>query len=166
MLPTEESRHRQALGSHPPAQYNTWLFQECVLEKSGAFPSLFRGRVTILPKPRPGKVPKKCFGKCPSETGCRGKCRKKCSESCPLCYLCIGAEPKAPFWALSSAPRFGPALSRSTFPALFLAGASALLEMAARIAIPGRAFHEHGSKPRKSGMCFVHTVRVSAVEFV
>ena len=32
-----------------------------------------------MPKPRPGKVPKKCFRKCRSETGCRGKCRKKCS---------------------------------------------------------------------------------------
>ena len=32
-----------------------------------------------VPKPRPGKLPKKCFGKCRSETGCRRQCRKKCS---------------------------------------------------------------------------------------
>ena len=32
-----------------------------------------------VPKPRPGKVPKKCFGKCRSETGRRGRCRKECS---------------------------------------------------------------------------------------
>ena len=34
-----------------------------------------------VPKPWPGEVPKKCFGKCRSETGCRGKCRKNCSGS-------------------------------------------------------------------------------------
>ena len=33
-----------------------------------------------VPKPRPGKLPKRCVGKCQTETaGCRGKCRKKCS---------------------------------------------------------------------------------------
>ena len=30
-----------------------------------------------VPKPRPGKVSKKCFGKCRSETGCRNKKTKK-----------------------------------------------------------------------------------------
>ena len=68
-----------------------------------------------VPKPQPGKVPKKCFGKCRSETGCFGKCRKKCSGSRLLCYLHIGAEPGALFSAPSSAPRFGPALSEALF---------------------------------------------------
>ena len=68
-----------------------------------------------VPKPRPGKVPKKCFGKCRSETGCFGKCRKKCSGSRLLYYLYIGAEPGALFSAPSSAPRFGPALSEALF---------------------------------------------------
>ena len=69
-----------------------------------------------VPKPGPGKVPKKCFGKCWSEAGCRGKCRKKCSGSRFLYYLYIGAEPEALFFsALSSAPRFGPALSEALF---------------------------------------------------
>ena len=68
-----------------------------------------------VPKPRPGKVPKKCFGRCRSETGCFGKCRKKCSGSRLLYYLYIGAEPGALFSAPSSAPRFGPALSEALF---------------------------------------------------
>ena len=37
-----------------------------------------------VPKPRPGKVPKKCFGKFRSETGCFGKCRK--SAPGPVSY--------------------------------------------------------------------------------
>ena len=72
-----------------------------------------------VPKPRPGKVLKKCFGKCRSETGCFGKCQKKCSGSRLLYYLYIGAEPGALFSVPSSAPRFGPALSEvffDTFP--------------------------------------------------
>ena len=39
-----------------------------------------------VPKPRPGKVPKKCFGKCRSETGCRGKCPKKVLQAPVLLY--------------------------------------------------------------------------------
>ena len=58
-------------------------------------------------------MPKKCFGKCRSETGCRGKCRKKCSGLRLLYYLHIGTEPGALFSALSPAPRFGPALSEA-----------------------------------------------------
>ena len=68
-----------------------------------------------VPKPRPEKVPKKCFGKCRSETGCRGKCRKKCSG--PRAYVEVVWEtgPGAPLSALSSAPRFGPALPKHLF---------------------------------------------------
>ena len=68
-----------------------------------------------VPKPRSGKVPKKCFGKCRSETGCRVKCRK--SAPGPVSYTTstyrrgVGAL----FSALSSAPRFGPALSEALF---------------------------------------------------
>ena len=80
-----------------------------------------------VPKPWPGKVPKKCFGKCRFETGCRAKCRKKCSGPRLLYYLYIGAGPGALFSALSSVPRFGPALPEALFSALFLARASALL---------------------------------------
>ena len=49
------------------------------------------------------------------KTGCRGKCRKKCSRSRLLYYLYIGAGPGALFSALSSAPRFGPALPEALF---------------------------------------------------
>ena len=73
------------------------------------------------------KCRKKCFGKCQPETGCRGKCRKKCSGSRASVKLYRGAGPGALFSALSSAPRFGPALSEALFSALFQIGASALL---------------------------------------
>ena len=68
-----------------------------------------------VPKPRPGKVPKKCFGKCRSETGCRGKCRKNCLGFRLLYRGSIGDGTPSTFSALSSAPRFGPALFEALF---------------------------------------------------
>ena len=56
-------------------------------------------------------------------------CRGKCFGSCLLCLV----GPGALSLALSSAPRFGPALSEAPFSARFQAGASALLSMGARI---------------------------------
>ena len=56
-----------------------------------------------VPKPWPGKVPKKCFGECQSETGCRGKC----SGLRAYVEVVLETEPGALFSAFSPAPRFG-----------------------------------------------------------
>ena len=72
-----------------------------------------------VPKPRPGKVPKKCSGKCRSETGCRGKCRKSAPGSVSLYYFHRETEPGALFWHFSRHPvsdRHFPEHFFGTFP--------------------------------------------------
>ena len=64
-----------------------------------------------VPKPRPGKVPKKCLGKCRSETGCR---ENRVPSPIPPLHI-LGAGPGGLFSTLFSAPRFGPALSEALF---------------------------------------------------
>ena len=64
-------------------------------------------------KPRPGKVPKKCFGKCRSKNGVPGKVPKKCSALRAYVEVAQETGPGALVSALSSAPRFGPALSEA-----------------------------------------------------
>ena len=61
--------------------------------------------------PIPTKVPKKCFGKCRPQTGCRGKCRKSAPAFEPL----YRQYRRSTFSALSLAPRLGPALSEALF---------------------------------------------------
>ena len=56
------------------------------------------------------KVPVRKF-----KRGAEESAEKKCLKSCLLCYLYIGAEPRALYLALSSAPCFGPALSEAPF---------------------------------------------------
>ena len=64
-----------------------------------------------VPKPRPGKVPKKVLRKVPARNGVPRKVPRKLLRVPPPVLLYSGAEPGALF----SAPRFGPALSEALF---------------------------------------------------
>ena len=83
-----------------------------------------------MPKPRPAEVPKKCFGECRPETGCRGKVPKKVLREPRLCRGSIGDVTWSTFFGTLLDTPFRAGTFRSTFSALLLAGASGLLEMA------------------------------------
>ena len=66
--------------------------------------------------PSQGKCWKSASESAGPKRGCRGKCQKSALHGSRLLYyLYIGAGPGALFSALSSAPRFGPALSEALF---------------------------------------------------
>ena len=57
--------------------------------------------------PVPTKVPKKCFGKCRPQTGCRGKCRKSASAFEPLYKQYRGSKAEALFRHFPRHPVWG-----------------------------------------------------------
>ena len=81
------------------------------------------------------KSAEKVLRKVPAWNGCRGKCRKKCSGLRLLYYFHSKTEPGALFSALPSVFfLFWAGTFWSTLSALFQVGASAPLEMVAKIA--------------------------------
>ena len=86
-----------------------------------------------VPKPWPGKVPKKVLRKVPVRNWVPRKVPKKVLGVPRLCRGSIGDGTRSTFSGTFLGTPFRTGTFRSTFSALFLARASALLWMAARI---------------------------------
>ena len=102
--------------------------------------------------PVPTKVPKKCFGKCRPQTGCRGKCRKSASAFEPLYCNTEARRPKHFFGTFLGTP-FGAGTFRSTFSAL-LSGRGFGTSVAGRQDCNSKALRWHVCRAKFARMIF------------